>query len=94
MDSKKLIEFMKDLNPEALKVDGFDDCICGIVHTFHGAVFVYNVGAMISQMMWQGMTEDDAYEYFDYNIIGAYMGEFTPVYQYDEENEWLALNES
>jgi hypothetical protein len=85
INSKRLQEIMKDVNPEALKVDGFDDCICGIVHTFYGAVFVYNVEDMINEMILQGMTEEEAEEYFDYNIIGAYMGEFTPVYDYGEK---------
>ena len=27
-----------------------------------------------------GMTYEEAIEYFDYNILGAWMGEYTPVY--------------
>jgi hypothetical protein len=26
------------------------------------------------------MTYEEAMEYFDYNILGAWMGEYTPVY--------------
>jgi len=28
------------------------------------------------------MSEDDAYEYFEYNTQGAYVGEHTPVFLY------------
>lgn len=88
MQPEKAMEIMKELNPEALKIDRFDSCIIDIVHTFHGAVFLYSAGAIIGQMMWEGMTEEEAQEYFDYNIIGAYMGEFTPVFIFDNEEEW------
>lgn len=26
------------------------------------------------------MSYDDAYQYFEYNVMGAYMGENTPIY--------------
>jgi hypothetical protein len=87
MDYKKSLEVMEELNPEALKADGFDECIVGIAVTFKGAIFLYNPNMMIAQMVARdGMTEEEAVEYFEYNILGAYMGDFTPAYLYGEDD--------
>ena len=35
------------------------------------------------------MTEEEALEYFDYNVQGAWVGEGTPIFVYDERwSEW------
>jgi hypothetical protein len=35
---------------------------------------------MVEILMEDDMTEEDAIEYLDYNVIGAYVGELTPIY--------------
>ena len=35
-------------------------------------------------MTRDGMTEEEAQEYFDFNVEGAYMGEKTPIWVDDE----------
>lgn len=85
-----------EINPEALLCDGFDDAIIGMAERIHlGPVVAYDVEKMIEILMKdmevkpedieEGQTEESvkysmAFEYFDYNIIGAWMGEFTPVF--------------
>jgi hypothetical protein len=32
-----------------------------------------------------GMTEEQAMEYFDFNVVGAWMGETTPIFLYTGE---------
>jgi hypothetical protein len=84
---EKLMQDMKEINPEALKADGFDDCIIAIIYKFEGAIFLYDVDKMIDKMVKRdSMTPDEAQEYFDFNIVGAYMGEFTPAYLINEDN--------
>jgi len=88
MDSKRAMELMEELNPEALKIDGFDECIVGVVYTFHGAIFLYDSDKIVEQMISDDKIEGgEALEYFEYNILGAYMGLYTPVYMshLDEE---------
>jgi len=64
--------------PEALKADGFDDCIIGVTT---GGCIAYDATKMLEQMCSQDhMTMEEAQEYFDFNIDGAYMGEYTPMY--------------
>lgn len=57
---------------------GFDNAIIGVEP---GSMrLVYSIKDIISELMNQGMTEDEAAEYFDYNVSGAYIGDLTPIY--------------
>ena len=77
------LEYIEDeLSEGAMKVDGFVDCICGVVERFGmESVLLYDTDTMIEKMMSQdGMSYQEAIEYFDYNIKGAWMGEGTPCF--------------
>lgn len=41
---------------------------------------LYNTDIVIEVLVDQGMSDQEAWEYFDYNIIGAYMGDGTPAF--------------
>ena len=43
-------------------------------------VAVLDVEKMLTQLEGQGMTREDAVEYFEYNVLGAFVGEPSPVY--------------
>ena len=59
---------------------GFDDCIVGITEEFgNGNRVLYSKEKIIQKLM-EDMSEEEAYEYFDYNIIGGYFGEQNPVF--------------
>lgn len=77
---KALIEQIKEINPEAMFADGFDDSILG--YDTKGRV-VYSVDSIVETLTERdGMNADEAMEYFDFNIDGAYVGEYTPIYIY------------
>jgi hypothetical protein len=64
---------------EFLKADGFDDAVIGIEEK--SGRLVYDINLMISILISdEEMSEEDAIEYLDYNVIGAYVGEQTPIY--------------
>ena len=66
---------------ELLFADGFDDCIIGVVSGLDSIYrVVYDTGKMISKLISDGMTAEEAEEYFDFNILGAYVGDRTPLY--------------
>ena len=75
-------EEIAEINPDALLCDGFDDAIIGIAERINlGPVVAYSVEKIIDIMITRdGMTYEDAYEYFDYNIRGAWVGENTPIF--------------
>lgn len=41
---------------------------------------LYDTDKCIAVLMRQGMSVEDAIEYFDFNVIGAYVGEGTPMF--------------
>jgi hypothetical protein len=66
---------------EFLKADGFDDAIIGVDEMTMR--LIYSVTKCIDILMAEGLTEDDAMEFFDFNVGGAYVGEKTPIWCYD-----------
>lgn len=76
---EELAELHDDM--ELLFADGFDDCIIGVTNSFDTcSKVVYNIQKMIQTLIKEGMSEEEALEYFDFNIAGAYVGERTPLY--------------
>ena len=76
------VEEISEINPDALLCDGFDEAIVGMAERINlGPVVAYDVDKMLEIMVKRdGMTYEEAMEYFDYNILGAWMGDNTPVY--------------
>lgn len=64
---------------ELLFADGFDDAICGVDTV--GVRVCYDVDKCIDILRKEhGMDLDEAIDYFDFNVAGAYVGEQTPLY--------------
>ena len=58
----------------------YDDAIIGVVERAAGSpVIAYDTQKILS-ILERSMPIDEAQEYFEYNILGAYMGDKTPVY--------------
>ena len=58
----------------------FDEAIIGVAERIGmEAVVAYDTDKII-EILSRDMTEEEAIEYFDFNIIGAYVGERTPIY--------------
>ena len=66
-------------HPDLLTLDGFDEAIIGVVERIGLLAVCYDRNKILSILM-RDMNEDEAMEYYQYNILGAYMGESTPVY--------------
>ena len=64
-----------------LFIDGYDEAFIGIGWRFHdGPVAVYDRQKMIEIIMEEGSSLEDAMEHFEFNIIGGWVGEFTPMF--------------
>lgn len=72
-----------------LKADGFDEAIIGQGNQFtKSPVLVYDAEKVIDILCKRdGMTDEEALDYFYYNIEGSWMGENTPIFvwPYDED---------
>ena len=66
--------------PELLKADGFDDAILGVVQRMGIQAICYDQDKVIDILMGDGMTYEEAVEYFEFNIAGAWVGESTPFF--------------
>ena len=79
MTNKELIMLRYD-DGDFLIADGFDDAIIGFDE--QNWKIVYSVRKCIDILM-NDMSEIDAMEYFAYNVSGGYVGEMTPIWNYD-----------
>lgn len=63
-------------------LEGHDDAILGLGRQFNKNAVVYNKNKVI-QNLCKDMTEEEAQEWFEFNIVGAYVGESTPIFLED-----------
>ena len=78
----ELLESITEFNPEAKLADGFNDSILG--YDTKGRV-IYSINSILDTLVNRdGMDYDEAQEYFGFNIECAYIGEYTPIYMYEE----------
>ena len=61
-----------------LKADGFDEAVIGVDE--NSGRLIYSVTKCIECLIDQGMTEEEASEFFYFNVAGAYIGEQTPIF--------------
>lgn len=82
-------EKLTEWNPEALLADGFESALVGIVQRCSlGPLALYSYTKCIDILIDRdGMTYEEAIEYMDYNVLGAYMGENTPMFLMDDYEE-------
>ena len=82
------------IDPDLLFADGYDDCISSL--TFRDGVFVviYSADAVVAKLA-QDMSEEEAHEFFEFNIEGAYVGKRTPIFWFiQEEMDRIHLNDA
>ena len=81
-------EALKELNPEALFLDGFEECLVGYATQFTSlALAVYDYDDMLVKLVMDGMTGEEAVEHMSFNIEGAWSGPNTPLILHRPERE-------
>ncbi len=74
-------ELLAEENPQALTADGFDDALVGIGRRCsQPALAVYDYEKCVAVLVGQGMTEEDAVEHMEFNVVGSWVGENTPLF--------------
>jgi len=74
---EKIIELYSDTD-YVLFADGFDDAIIGFDPNLWRVV--YSRDKCIDLMVLEGMSEEEAIEYLEYNTFNVYVGDKTPVW--------------
>ena len=74
---KNILKNYEDL----LIADGYNEAIIGVSSK---EIVVYSIQKIVEILMAEGLSDEEALEFFEYNIEGAYMGEKTPIYIWTE----------
>ena len=74
-----------------LKIDGHDNAIIGPALVWRNgsleSALVYDAEVIRENLVQKGMDRDDAREYIEFNIEGAYVGVQTPVLVWPDD-QW------
>lgn len=75
-------QFGSDESADVLLADGFDAAFLGVLERFGmEPISVYDRAKCIEILMTRdGMTDEEAEEYFSFNVTGAWVGERTPAF--------------
>ena len=84
MTLREMLGLLEMENPDALLMeprDRYDACIVGIGHRFNdGPLAMYSIERILALLEEDGMTREEALESYHFNIIGAWVGEGTPIF--------------
>ena len=73
-------EEIKELIENAIILDGYDDCIVGVTEEFGiGNRILYSRDKILEKLRLD-MSEEDAIEFYYYNIVGGYFVENNPIF--------------
>lgn len=75
------LDEIAEYNPDALLADGFEGAIIGLtINPHHPMVVVYDYRKCVEILMAQGLSDEEAVEYLEFNTLGAYVGKNGPLY--------------
>lgn len=82
MNHEDAKEELSIVNEDALLCDGLEEALIGICYRFgQPPLAAYDKKMIISIYMERDqMTYEEAVEFFEFNVIGSYVGENTPVF--------------
>ncbi len=76
---ESLNEALEGLEESVLTMDGLDDALLGLSTRMNEpTVAVYSQSKIIEILVKDGMSYEEAFEHFSFNIAGSYMGAETP----------------
>lgn len=84
-------DLIAEMNPEALLADGYEKALIG--YDKEGRA-IYDAHKCLSILVWRdGMSAEEAEEFFEFNTLGAYMGENTPqfIWLFDSRDDYIDL---
>jgi regulator of replication initiation timing len=78
----------EDDSETLLAIEGMNDCIVGVGRRCSRPdVLVYSHAMLVASFVRQGMTETEAYEWVEFNITGAWLGDKTPIVIYPNTDD-------
>ena len=81
MNRADITDLYCDDEPNLMFADGFDEAIAGVVWDGERTRVVYDTESILEILtVRDDMSYEEAVEFFDFNIAGSHMGEYTPFY--------------
>lgn len=78
----ELDALLESRDESLLLADGFDDAFIGVSDRMNEPLLaVYSYDKMVEVLKSRdGMTDEEACEYIDFNVVGAWVGDRTPIW--------------
>ena len=81
-------EELMEVYDGCLMADGFEEALVGFGTRFNNPVTIYDLRKCLDILVRRdGMSQEEAEEYMDFNVLGAYVGEETPIVLGDYVND-------
>lgn len=79
-----MLDWIDENYEEIIYPEGFENCILGVGERWGGPpVAIMDVEAMLDKIMAdEDLSRHEALEHFEFNILGAYVGDLTPIYMH------------
>lgn len=78
---QKINKYLNEMEESVVLMDGFDEALIGLSQRINEPLLaVYSWEKMIDVcVVRDGMSHEEALEYIEYNCIGAWIGDQTPI---------------
>lgn len=88
---EQIASIFENIGESTLLMDGFEDAFIGHTRPMNQPILaVYSYNKMVETLVFRdGMNYEDASEYIEFNCIGAYIGEQTPIIVRDDDLDYL-----
>lgn len=73
-----------DEDAPMLKADGYDNCVVGVVLRYGTQPILCYSKKKVLKKLAKEMSREEAEEWFEFNMLGAWVGEGTPCFLDDE----------
>lgn len=80
----EILAELKESNPQALLADGFEEALVGLAERCgQPTLAVYDYEKAVTVLVRShDLTDNEAREFLDFNTVGAWLGEHTPLWLY------------
>ena len=77
---KEINEYAEEVEEEIIIYDEFEDAIIGLADRFGMDTSVAYDYDKVIKILMEDMSYEEEVEYFDFNVIGGWVGDSTPVF--------------
>lgn len=79
MTLDEAVAWAQEAEFDFLTIDGHDSAFLGLIERAGGPIVAcYSTSKILENLEAQGMDQEDALEYIEFNIAGAWVGDQTP----------------